>query len=87
MTKDLSNFLSKFDRTNIPILLALFLMIASMLLLTVSPSSVYEVMNPESSTNFANSSSANNLMSLAYLLLFIGLGWKFIEYIRKKESK
>ena len=79
----ISSFLFKFERSNIPIVLALILLFCSMLVLTVSSRSVNEVMNQESSTNYANSSFANSLMSYAYILILVGLVWKFTKYLRK----
>lgn len=79
----MSNFLFKLDRSNIPIVLALILLLCSMLVLMVSSRSVTDVMNQESSTNYVNSYFANNLMSYAYVLLLIGLVWKFILYVKK----
>jgi hypothetical protein len=80
------NYLFKFEKSNIPIVLAFILLLGSMLMITISPRSIIEVMNQESTTNYANSSFANSLMSYAYILLLVGLVWKFAKYIMKKDK-
>jgi hypothetical protein len=82
----ISNYLFKFEKSNIPIVLAFILMLGSMLMITISPRSIIEVMNQESTTNYVNSSFANSLMSYAYILLLVGLVWKFAKYIMKKDK-
>jgi hypothetical protein len=82
----ISSLLFKFDKSNVPIFLALILLLCSMLILTVSPRSINEVMNQESSTFYSNSGLANSLLSYAYILLLVGLVWKFVKYVRKKED-
>lgn len=81
----ISNYLFKFEKSNIPIVLAFILMLGSLLMVTISPRSISEVMNQESTTNYAYSSFANSLMSYAYILLLVGLVWKFAKYIMKKD--
>jgi hypothetical protein len=82
----ISNYLFKFEKSNIPIVLAFILMLSSLLMVTISPRSISEVMNQESTTNYAYSSFANSLMSYAYILLLVGLVWKFAKYIMKKDK-
>jgi hypothetical protein len=80
------NYLFRFEKSNIPIVLAFILMLCSMIMITTSPRSISEVMNQESTTNYAYSSFANSLLSYAYILLFVGLIWKFAKYIMKKDK-
>ena len=82
----ISSLLLKVDKSSVPIFLAMILLLCSMFVLTVSPRSINEVMNQESSTFYSNSGLANSLLSYAYILLIFGLVWKFVKYVRKKED-
>jgi hypothetical protein len=78
-------FLSKFDKSNFPILLGLVLLLYSMILLITSPESQWDLLNTESTNNLLYSSSANNVMTYAYLLFLIGVVWKFVQYLQIKK--